>query len=124
VLGDREKGALVPHARFGNWLACTLIKMFWNVKFTDLGPFRSVRRSTLEKLDMRDTNFGWTVELQVKAARDGLRIIEAPVSYRCRIGRSKISGTVKGTVLAGTKILSTIFAAALGGIRSRHPEDR
>lgn len=119
VLGTREPGALVPHARFGNLLACTLIRLFWGAKFTDLGPFRSVRRSTLEMLDMRDTNYGWTVELQVKAARDGFSIIEAPVSYRRRIGRSKISGTVKGTVLAGTKILSTIFLAAVGGVRRR-----
>jgi len=113
VLGQHEPGALTPQARFGNRLACTLIRLLWKVSYTDLGPFRAIRHSTLKRLDMRDRSYGWTVEMQIKAAQEGLRVREVPVSYRRRIGRSKVSGTVKGVLGAGTKILSTIFLAAL-----------
>ncbi len=115
VLGEREPGALPPQARWGNWLACTLIRWFWTVRYTDLGPFRAVRWDVLRELGMADRDYGWTVEMQIKAAQRGCRVREVPVSYRKRIGRSKVSGTLKGVVLAGTKILSTIFLAALKG---------
>lgn len=114
VLGTRERGALVPQARWGNWLSCTLIRLFWGVKYTDLGPFRAISAEALEKLKMSDPDWGWTVEMQVKAARLGLKTTEVPVSYRKRIGKSKISGTVRGVIAAGSKILYTIFAHALG----------
>ncbi len=112
VLGKREQGALTLQARTGNRLACLLVQWFWGVKYTDLGPFRAISYDAVVILGMCDPNFGWTVEMQIKAVRAGLRIKEVPVSYRSRIGRSKVSGTVKGVVLAGTKILSTIFFAA------------
>ena len=112
VLGEREAGALLPQARAGNKLATTLIKLLYGVRYTDLGPFRAIRYTSLLQLHMADTDFGWTVEMQVKAARQGLRIAEVPVRYRKRLGRSKISGTVIGTVRAGHKILWTIFRHA------------
>ena len=112
-LGEAERGALTPQQMFGNWLACHLIHLIWGVRFTDLGPFRAVSGPALEAMQMCDRNYGWTVEMQIKAARDGLKIKEVPVSYRQRIGTSKVSGTIKGTVLAGVKILGLIgfFAA-------------
>ncbi len=113
VLGNRERGALTPQARFGNWLSCLLMRLLWGATYTDLGPFRAIAFPALKTLDMHDTNYGWTVEMQIKAVRKGLRFIEVPVSYRKRIGKSKVSGTVKGVILAGTKILFTIFMAAL-----------
>ena len=113
MLGAREPGALTPQARFGNWLSCLLMRLFWGVNYTDLGPFRSITDPALKFLGMSDTNFGWTVEMQVKAAIHGVRSIEVPVSYRKRIGRSKISGTITGVILAGAKILYTIFKSAL-----------
>jgi glycosyltransferase involved in cell wall biosynthesis len=113
VLGTSESGALTVQARFGNWLSCLLIRVLWELEYTDLGPFRAIRYPALKRLDMRDPNYGWTVEMQIKAARVRLRSIEVPVSYRKRIGKSKISGTLKGTVLAGTKILYIIFRSAL-----------
>lgn len=109
MLGGREPGALLPQARFGNWLATRLIRLLFGVRFTDLGPFRAVRREALERIGMQDTTFGWTVEMQVRAAELGLRTTEVPVSYRRRVGVSKITGTVSGTVKAGYKILYTIF---------------
>lgn len=112
VLGRHERGSLTVQQRFGNWLACLLIRLFWRVRYTDLGPFRAVRASTLRAMGMRDRDYGWTVEMQVKAARDRLETRETPVSYRKRIGVSKISGTMKGVLGAATKILGTIFAAA------------
>jgi len=115
TLGPRERGALSLQARFGNWLACRLIRLFWGAKFTDLGPFRAISRPALLRLRMRDPDYGWTVEMQIKAARDGIRTLEVPVSYRRRIGKSKVSGTARGVIGAGTKILGTIFLAALGG---------
>lgn len=108
-LGHLEKGAMQPQQIFGNWLATKLIKWIYNKEFTDLGPFRAVAYNTLMAMDMRDKDFGWTVEMQVKAAKMGIPSVEVPVSYRRRIGVSKVSGTIKGTVLAGHKILWTIF---------------
>ena len=105
----RERGALLPQAAFGNRLAVLLIRLLFGHRYTDLGPFRAVRRESLEGLVMTDTNFGWTVEMQIKAVRQGLRIVEVPVRYRKRVGRSKITGTVSGTFKAGAKILYTIF---------------
>jgi glycosyltransferase involved in cell wall biosynthesis len=106
---QREAGSMLPQQVFGNWLATRLIKLFYNVQFSDLGPFRAIRWSALNQINMRDKTFGWTVEMQVKAAKLNLRCCEVPVSYRKRIGVSKVSGTIKGTVLAGYKILLTIF---------------
>jgi glycosyltransferase involved in cell wall biosynthesis len=106
--GHREPGALPPHAAFGNWLSTSLIRLFWTTRFTDLGPFRAITATALRQLRMRDRNYGWTVEMQARAARLGLRCVEVPVSYRHRVGRSKVSGTIKGSVKAGAKILWTI----------------
>ena len=108
VLGTRERGALTPQARVGNWIATRLIAWLYGVRYTDLGPFRAIRYSSLASLGMGDPDFGWTVEMQVKAARRGLRSEEVPVRYRRRIGRSKISGTLSGATAAGVKILGTI----------------
>jgi glycosyltransferase involved in cell wall biosynthesis len=107
--GEREPGALLPQAYFGNKLACTLIRLFWGYSYSDLGPFRAIRWETLEALGMVDTNFGWTVEMQIKALRHGARVTEVPVRYRKRIGVSKITGTLSGTFRAGYKILYTIW---------------
>jgi len=109
VLGDLEKGAMMPQQIFGNWVATSLIKLFYSYEFTDLGPFRSIRYDKLMEVNMIDPDFGWTVEMQVKAAKLKLNCVEVPVKYRKRIGVSKVSGTVKGTILAGHKILWTIF---------------
>jgi glycosyltransferase involved in cell wall biosynthesis len=114
VLGSRmilpaSRRALLPQARFGNQLAVFLIRLFFGHRFTDLGPFRAIRYQSLQALGMRDTNFGWTVEMQIKAVQHGLRIEEIPVQYRDRVGVSKITGTVSGTFKAGTKIIYTIF---------------
>ena len=109
ILGNREAGALLPQARFGNWLATWLIRRLFGACFTDLGPFRAVTYPALLQLEMQDRTFGWTVEMQVKAARLKLRFLEVPVNYRRRIGVSKITGTVSGTIRAGWKILYTIF---------------
>lgn len=113
VLGRCEPGALLPHQRFGNALACGLIARLWRVRFTDLGPFRAIRRDVLRALALRDGGYGWTVEMQVRAAQQGIATLEVPVSYRRRIGRSKISGTLKGTLGAGAKILGVIASAYL-----------
>lgn len=110
VLGNRERGSLTPVQRFGNWLSCKLIRLLYKEHFTDLGPFRAIKLEKLIALDMQDRNYGWTVEMQVKAAKNKLRSIEVPVSYRNRIGKSKVSGTIKGSILAGSKILYTIFS--------------
>ena len=109
TLGNREKGAMLPQQIFGNWLATTLLKLLYGAKFTDLGPFRAIRFDKLLKIDMQDKTYGWTVEMQLKAAKHKLKFCEIPVSYRKRTGVSKITGTVKGTVLAGYKIITTIF---------------
>ncbi|HLN80242.1 MAG TPA: glycosyltransferase family 2 protein [Thermoanaerobaculia bacterium] len=116
MLGSREPGALLPQARFGNALACSLVRLIFGHKYTDLGPFRAIRWEALERLGMRDRDFGWTVEMQVKALTTGLRVAEVPVSYRRRVGVSKITGTLAGTLKAGSKILRTI---ARYGVLSR-----
>lgn len=113
TLGQAERGALTPQQRWGNWLACALIRLFWGVRYTDLGPYRAISASALHAIMMQDRAFGWTVEMQLKAILFNLRTIEVPVSYHKRIGVSKISGTVRGTVLAGRAILGTIFRTAL-----------
>lgn len=109
VLGGAEPGSLPWNQRFGNRLACRLMLLLYGVRFTDMGPFRAIRGDALARLDMRDLTYGWNVEMQAKAIIAGLLIREVPVRYRRRIGRSKISGTVKGTVCAGTRIISTIL---------------
>jgi len=109
VLGQREKGSMTYPQVFGNQLATSLLRWLYGVQFTDLGPFRAIKFDKLKQIEMRDTNFGWTVEMQLKAAKKGLRCTEVPVRYRKRIGVSKVSGTVKGTFMAGYKILYTIF---------------
>jgi len=111
--GESERGSLTPPQRFGNWLSTWLIGLIWRVHFTDLGPFRAITSEALERLHMQDRNFGWTVEMQIKAAKQGLRCVEVPVRYRNRIGTSKVSGTIKGSVMAGVIILRTIFRHAL-----------
>lgn len=108
ILGKREPGAMPPQSIYGNKLACWLMRVFMGGQFTDLGPFRAIRYSSLRGLGMVDTNFGWTIEMQIKAVRANLKYLEIPVPYRKRIGASKISGTVSGTIRAGTKILATI----------------
>jgi glycosyltransferase involved in cell wall biosynthesis len=109
ALGRREPGAMLPQQIFGNWLATTLLRLLYGARFTDLGPFRAIRTDKLLELQMQDRTYGWTVEMQLKAAKQGLRYCEVPVDYRKRIGFSKISGTVRGTVLAGYKIIYTVF---------------
>ncbi len=114
ILGDAEPGALLPQAQWGNLFACFLMRLLYGHRYTDLGPFRAIGWSTLESLGMRDPDFGWTAEMQVKAVRRGLRILETPVSYRRRTGVSKITGTVSGTVRAGWKIVATILRYSRG----------
>jgi len=114
VVGARmDKQFLTPQSIFGNWLATRVIDAFWNFRYTDLGPFRAIKFNKLLQLDMKDKDYGWTVEMQIKAILNNLKVKEIPVCYRKRIGRSKISGTVKGTILAGYKILKTIFMLKL-----------
>lgn len=109
ALGKSESGSLTPQQIFGNWLATVLLQLFYGVKFTDLGPFRAIRYESLLQLNMVDRNYGWTVEMQIKAAKQKLKCIEVPVDYRVRIGESKVSGTIKGTIGAGYKIILTLF---------------
>jgi glycosyltransferase involved in cell wall biosynthesis len=109
AIGQRERGSMTPQQVFGNWLATRLLSILYGATFTDLGPFRAIRFNKLLALNMQDKTYGWTVEMQLKAARDGLLYVEVPVRYRRRIGFSKISGTVKGTLLAGYKIIATIL---------------
>ena len=114
VIGSRmilpdSRAVLLPQARYGNQLATFLIRLFFGYRFTDLGPFRAIRYASLKEIGVVDTNFGWTVEMQIKAVKHGLRIMEIPVRYRKRIGISKITGTVSGTIKAGIKIIYTIF---------------
>ena len=111
-LGTSEPGALLPQQRFGNALAASLIRRLYGVTVTDLGPFRAIRWDALSGLGMSDRDYGWTAEMQVKALKAGLRYVEVPVSYRRRAGKSKIAGTVRGTVGASFKILYTIFRYA------------
>lgn len=118
VVGSRmatrkENNALQPAAVFGNWLTSNLIKLFWGIKFTDIGPFRAIRYAAYRNLKMQDRNFGWTVEMQVRAVKQGLSCLEVPVSYRSRIGKSKISGTIYGSVRAGSKFLWIVLRELL-----------
>lgn len=109
ALGQKEKGSMTPQQVFGNWLATSMIRWFYSYDYTDLGPFRAIRYDTLMQIGMTDTNYGWTVEMQLKVAKMKLRSVDVPVNYRQRIGVSKVSGTVKGTIMAGYKIIFTIF---------------
>jgi glycosyltransferase involved in cell wall biosynthesis len=109
TLGRAEKGALEPHQVLGNRLATGIIRAFYGHRYTDLGPFRAIRAEALEKLDMRDRNYGWTIEMQIKALRHKLRVVEVPVSYRRRVGVSKISGNWRASIAAGAKIIWTAF---------------
>ena len=109
ALGNREGGSMTFPQVFGNWLATTLMKIFYGVRYTDLGPFRAIRFDKLLEINMVDRTYGWTVEMQVKAARHKLKTAEVPVNYKKRIGVSKVSGTIKGTIMAGYKIIWTIF---------------
>jgi len=109
ALGVREPGSMLFQQIAGNWLATALIKLFYNAHFTDLGPFRAIQWKALQQIDMKDKTFGWTVEMQVKAAKHKLKFTEVAVNYRQRIGVSKISGTIYGTIMAGYKIVLTIF---------------
>jgi glycosyltransferase involved in cell wall biosynthesis len=111
-MGKREKGALPLQSQLGSIIASVLINLFWGFKYTDLGPFRAIKMSSLVELEMEDKWYGWTVEMQIKAAREKFRIKEIPVSYRVRIGKSKVTGTIKGTVMASIIILGTIFKYA------------
>lgn len=109
AIGERESGSMTIPQVFGNWLACTLLRWFYGVRYTDLGPFRAIKFDKLLALKMADKTYGWTVEMQVKAAKKKLKTTEVAVNYRRRIGTSKVSGTIKGAVMAGYKILKTIF---------------
>ena len=108
ALGKSEKGSMTSVQRFGNWLATGLIKKIHNGEFTDLGPFRAITWKALMDLEMRDKNYGWTIEMQIKAIKNKLRVKEVPVKYRNRIGKSKVSGTFQGSIKAGFKILFTL----------------
>lgn len=109
ALGKKEKGSLTPQQVFGNWLATRLMRIFYGVRYTDLGPFRAITVQALGKLNMQDKTYGWTIEMQIRGAQHKLKTTEVPVDYRKRIGVSKVSGTVKGTILAGYKIIFAIL---------------
>lgn len=118
LLGKREAGAMPLQSVWGNRLACFLMRRLWGANYTDLGPFRLIRYDKLTQLRMIDQNFGWTIEMQIKAVAAGLKTVEIPVPYRRRIGKSKISGTLTGTVKAGAKILYTIAKYSCKNLRS------
>jgi len=109
VKENREKGSMTPQQIFGNWLATFLMRLLFGARFTDLGPFRAIKYDKLLTLEMEDKTYGWTVEMQLKALKKKLTYIEVPVRYKKRIGISKVSGTVKGSIFAGIKILGWIF---------------
>lgn len=109
ALGAKEKGSMTFPQRFGNWLATRLMRIFYRVRCTDLGPFRAIKYDALMKLGMSDKTYGWTIEMQLRAAKHKLTYTEVPVNYKKRIGKSKVSGTIKGTILAGYKIIFAIF---------------
>ncbi|MBI3667870.1 MAG: glycosyltransferase [Acidobacteria bacterium] len=113
ALGRSEAGSLTPQQRFGNRLATALIGLLYGHRYTDLGPFRAIRAASLRTLGMRDPGYGWTIEMQIKALKKGLRVAEVPVSYRRRIGRSKISGNLRASIAAGVKILWTVVRLAM-----------
>ena len=124
TLGHIERGALTPVQRFGNWLSAKLIHFFWQQNVTDLGPFRAIKYESLKRMSMQDKTFGWTVEMQVKAAILGMKTGEYPVDSKVRIGQSKISGTVRGSILAGVGILSMIARLRLSALHSQGKQDR
>ena len=105
----REQGSMTPQQIFGNWLAIFLMRILFKSKFTDLGPFRAIRHTTLQSINMQDKTYGWTVEMQLKVLKYKIKYKEVPVMYRNRIGKSKVSGAIKGTIMAGVKILGWIF---------------
>jgi len=109
ALGKRAKGSMTVPQVFGNWLATRLMRFFHRVRYTDLGPFRAIKYDKLMALNMVDKTYGWTIEMQIKAAKKKMKTCEVSVNYKKRIGTSKVSGTVKGTILAGYKIIITIF---------------
>ena len=132
IAGEREPGAMPPQSLYGNRLACCLMRWLFGANYTDLGPFRAIVYTQLCNLEMADTNYGWTIEMQIKAAKAKLRTLEVPVRYRKRVGTSKISGTVRGTILAGSKIIFTIAKYAfvrqpesheVHGLRTIHNAD-
>ena len=115
TLGQAEQGALLPHQVFGNWVATTLIRLFYGFRYTDLGPYRAIRKSALDRLSMCDRNYGWTIEMQVKAITAGLRIEEVPVSYRVRAaGENKVSGNLRASLHAAWRIIATVFRLRFG----------
>jgi glycosyltransferase involved in cell wall biosynthesis len=109
ALGEKEQGSMTIPQVFGNWLATRLMRVFYSIKFTDLGPFRAITVEGLDQLNMQDKTYGWTIEMQIRAAQHKLRCTEVPVNYKNRIGKSKVSGTVKGTIMAGYKIIFAII---------------
>ena len=112
--GEREKGSMNAQQVFAGYLAGWLIRPLYGVKYTDMCPFRAIRRAALDSLGMKEETYGWNLEMQMRAARAGLRILEVPVNHRCRTGgESKVSGTLRGTFVAGTRILATLFRVAL-----------
>ena len=114
TLGEPVKGALLPHQQFGNDLACFLMLLFWGHRYSDLGPFRAIRRDALNRMEMEDRNYGWTIEMQIKALRLGLRVVEVPVRYGVRVaGQNKVSGNWRASARAGWIILRTVFRLAL-----------
>ncbi|MBL4625024.1 MAG: glycosyltransferase family 2 protein [Flavobacteriales bacterium] len=112
ALGDKEEGSMMPQQIIGNKIATTLMKLIYGVQFTDLGPFRAIKFDKLLEIGMRDKDYGWTVEMQIKAVKNKLSFCEVPVTYRKRVGVSKIAGTFKGTIMAGYKIIFTLFKYA------------
>jgi len=122
TLGIAERGALLPHQQFGNDLACFLIRLFWGHRYTDLGPFRAIRRDALEQLAMEDRNYGWTIEMQIKALQHGLRVQEIPVRYGHRVaGENKVSGNLRASLRAGWIILRTVFRYAARANQGKRP---
>lgn len=109
TLGEKEKGSMTFPQIFGNWLATSMMKIFYGAKYTDLGPFRAIKYSVLQEINMEDKNYGWTIEMQMKILRRGYSYTEVPVDYKNRIGTSKVSGTLKGVIGAGYKIITSIF---------------
>ena len=116
IAGNREPGAMLPQALIGNRVACGLMRLIWGAQFTDLGPFRAITADALKTIQMEDKTYGWTIEMQIKAVKAGLRCREVPVSYRRRIGVSKVTGTFAGTVRASAKILFTIARYAVSEV--------